>query len=142
MPLARAAFHAQGEDLHLALWPGQLRNTEDITPFLAKEGRSYVASSSGVLRPEDIPEDFPQRERILEQRPGFLGNGGSCLCAPDGSFVLEPLVGEEGLRVAELDPELVRRERQNFDPAGHYSRPDVLELRVNRKRQAIARFED
>ena len=56
--------------------------------------------------------------------------------------MLEPVVGEEAMRYCELDPELVRRERQNFDPAGHYSRPDVTRLVVNRKRQAIADFID
>ena len=50
MPLARAALYAQGEDVHVAVWPGSARNTSDITQFIAKEGRSYVLSASGLMR--------------------------------------------------------------------------------------------
>ena len=64
----------------------------------------------------------------------FLTDGGSCLCAPDGSFVIEPQVGEEGIYTATIDHTKVYEERQNFDPVGHYSRPDVLQLKVNKKR--------
>lgn len=50
MPLARAAMYAQGEDLHVAVWPGGLHNTSEITRFIAKEARSYVISASGLMR--------------------------------------------------------------------------------------------
>lgn len=142
MPLSRAALYAQGEDLHIACWPGSLRNTEDITPFLAKEGRSFSVSVSSLMRPSDIPDDIPFSNEIKSLMPEFPANGGSCIAAPDGSWVLEPEMETEGLRYAELDPEMVRRERQNFDAAGHYSRPDVTRLTVNRRRQALAEFED
>ncbi|MDE0527577.1 MAG: carbon-nitrogen hydrolase family protein [Truepera sp.] len=135
MPLPRAALYGLGEDLHVALWPGALRNTCDITRYLALEGRSYVLSVSGLLRPEDIPEDIPERGRILAGGEPFLADGGSCLAGPDGSWVLEPLVAEEALRVAEIDHGRVLEERQNFDPAGHYSRPDVTRLVLDRRRQ-------
>lgn len=135
MPLPRAALYGLGEDLHVALWPGALRNTCDITRYLALEGRSYVLSVSGLLRPADIPEDIPERGRILAGGEPFLADGGSCLAGPDGSWVLEPLVAEEALRVAEIDHGRILEERQNFDPAGHYSRPDVTRLVLDRRRQ-------
>ncbi|HSH66053.1 MAG TPA: carbon-nitrogen hydrolase family protein, partial [Bacteroidia bacterium] len=69
-------------------------------------------------------------------------DGGSCLAAPDGSWIIEPIVGTEIVRTAEIDLQEVRKERHNFDPSGHYSRPDVLQLTVNRKRQTIAEFKD
>ncbi|HMS10951.1 MAG TPA: hypothetical protein PKE66_15805, partial [Pyrinomonadaceae bacterium] len=65
-----------------------------------------------------------------------------CIAGPDGNWVIEPVCDEEKLLIATLDHTRVREERQNFDPTGHYSRPDVLELRVNRKRQTAATFED
>jgi len=74
--------------------------------------------------------------------PDTLCNGGSCLAAPDGSWVVEPFVDEEKLVVAEIDYNHVRRERQNFDAVGHYSRPDVLKVQVNRERQKGIVFEE
>ncbi len=142
MPLARAALYGQGEDLHIMGWPGSDRNTEDITPFLAKEGRSYCVSVSALMRPSDVRDDTPFAEEIRASLSEMPANGGSCVAAPDGSWVLEPITGETGLRYCELDPSFVRRERQNFDPAGHYSRPDVTQLHVDRRRKTTTRFTD
>ncbi len=142
MPLARSALYAQGEDLHLAAWPGSARNTQDITRHMAREGRSYVASVSGLLRREDIPAHIPHAELLREALPEVCADGGSCIAAPDGTWVLPPCIGEERLLLAELDLARVREERQNFDPFGHYSRPDVLELQVNRTRSNGAHFSD
>jgi len=144
MPLARAALYGQGENLHVAIWPGSIRNTVDITPFLAKEGRSYVMSVSGMMSVADIPKDLPNYDVIVAGAgtTEVLANGGSCLAAPNGDWVIEPQVGSEGLFVAEIDLERVREERHNFDPAGHYSRPDVTRLEINRERQSTIKLND
>lgn len=142
MPLSRAALYAQGEDLHIALWPGNLRNTQDITPFLAKEGRSYSIAVSSLMRRDDIPISTPHYGVIVASCPDVMANGGSCVAAPNGDWLVPPAVGEECLLVTTLDAREVRRERQNFDLSGHYSRPDVTRLVVNRTRQNMARFED
>ncbi len=140
MPLARAALYAQGEDLHVACWPGSKRNTDDLTPVLAKEGRSYVVSVSALMRPSDVRDDTPFADEIRSALAEPAADGGSCVAAPDGSWVLPPVTDVEGIRYCQLDPAMVRRERQNFDPSGHYSRPDVTRLIVNRERQSIAEF--
>lgn len=142
MPLARAALYGMGEDLHVSLWPGGAHNTRDNTRFVALESRSYVLSVSGLMRPSDFPKDTPHLSAILENSKGFLANGGSCIAGPDGQWVVEPLTGEEKLIVAEINHRRVREERQNFDPSGHYSRPDVLQLRVNRQRQSPILFDE
>jgi len=142
MPLARAALYAQGENLHVALWPGSVRNTEHITRFIARESRSYVMSVSGLLRRSDIGDAVPHADIIREAAPDILGEGGSCIAGPDGSWIAEPIAHEERLVVAHCDISRVREERQNFDPMGHYARPDVLQLSVNRTRQASVRFVD
>ncbi len=142
MPLSRAALYAQGEDLHVMCWPGSIRNTEDITPVMAKEGRSYCVSVSTLMRREDVGDNVPYGDEIRAAIPDVAADGGSCIAAPDGSWVLPPLIHDIGIRYAMLDPAMVRRERQNFDPAGHYSRPDVTRLTVNRRRQSLASFED
>jgi predicted amidohydrolase len=142
MPLARAALYGQGEDLHIAIWPGGLHNTKDITRFIAQEARSYVVSVSGLMRASDFPADTPHLAAITADIDDPLANGGSCVAAPDGSWVVEPVVGEEKLIVATLVHQRVREERQNFDPAGHYSRPDVTRLTVDRQRQQTVHFDD
>ncbi|MEQ8206805.1 MAG: hypothetical protein RIA65_11555, partial [Woeseia sp.] len=141
-PLARAALYAQGEDLHVAIWPGSQHNTADITRFIAKESRSFVVSVSGLMRPEDIDPGLPHFDALSAACKGNLANGGSCIAGPDGEWLLAPETGTESLRVATLDHRRVLEERHNMDPAGHYSRPDVTRLTVNRKRQTTAEFSD
>ncbi len=136
MPLVRAAMYAQGEDLHVAIWPGGIHNTLDITRFIAKEARSFVISASGLMRKGDFPPETPHLDLILSNSSDLLANGGSCIAGPDGEWVVEPVVGEEKLIVATIDHKQVRAERQNFDPAGHYARPDITQLTINRKRQS------
>ncbi len=141
IPLARAALYASGENLHVALWPGARHNTEDITRYIAREGRSYVISASSALRESDMPPDLPARERIASEGE-LLKDGASCIANPDGSWLVEPVIGEERVIYAELDMDAVRRARHSFDPVGHYSRPDVLRLTVDRRRQRAASFLD
>ena len=83
----RAALYGQGEDLHFAVWPGGLHNTQDITCFVAKESRSFVASVSGVLRNSDIPDDIPNAWILKDRCPEQMATGGSCIAAPDGQWV-------------------------------------------------------
>lgn len=140
MPLSRAALYGQGEDLHLALWPGSKRNTVDITRFIAQESRSFVISVSGLMRKSDIPKSIPHSDLIVENCTDILSDGGSCLASPDGNWIIEPQVNTESVFTAEIDYAQVREERQNFDPAGHYSRPDVTQLLVNTERNSIVKF--
>jgi len=142
MPLARSSLYAQGENLHVAVWPGNLRNTLELTKHIALENRMFVLSVSGLMRKSDINQDVPYYQLIEQNAPEMLANGGSCIVAPDGSWVLEPVVDKEVVMTATIDLNEVRKERQNFDSAGHYSRPDVFELSVNRKRQTLLNITD
>lgn len=141
-PLVRSALYAQGEDLHVAIWPGGLHNTKEITRFIAREARSYVLSVSGLMRSCDMDSGVPLSDQVTAKAADIMANGGSCLAGPDGQWVLEPQINTEGLFTATVDHAQVRRERQNFDPSGHYSRPDVTRLVLNRKRQGILEIKD
>ena len=142
MPLSRTALYSQGEDLHFAVWPGSIHNTDDITRFIAKESRSFVISVSGLMTKKEISQDIPHADLILKNCPDTLTNGGSCIAGPDGEWIAEPLTGKEALIVATLNHNNIKQERHNFDPSGHYSRPDVTQLIVNRKRQKLVDFDD
>jgi nitrilase len=141
MPAVRHALYAQGQGLHVAGWPGSARLTRDITRFIALEGRCYVLSAGALLRRSSVPGSFPLRDRAFGDRD-LLFDGGSAIAAPDGGWLVEPVEGEERLVVADIDSDRVREERQNFDPAGHYFRPDVIGVRVDRTRREPASFAD
>lgn len=141
MPLPRTALYGLGENLHIAVWPGSDHNTRDITRFIARESRSFVVSVSGLMNIKDFPEDTPHLKKILEKAPEILTNGGSCVAGPDGEWILPPVVGKEELFIEDLDFNRVLEERHNFDVVGHYSRPDVTKLTVNRERQSVVNYE-
>lgn len=136
MPLTRAALYGQGENVHIAVWPGSDHNTKDITRFIARESRSYVLSVSSLMTRAHFPKNTPYLEAILDTSPDILANGGSCIAAPDGEWLVSPIINEEGLITAKLDFDRIYEERQNFDPVGHYSRPDVTKLTINTERQS------
>ncbi len=140
MPLSRTALYGLGENLHIAVWPGSDYNTKDITRFIARESRSFVISVSSLMRVEDFPKDTPHIHEILKKSPQVMANGGSCIAGPNGEWIVEPVIDKEGLIISTIDFNRVLEERQNFDVAGHYSRPDVTKLTINRERQSIIDF--
>jgi nitrilase len=142
MPLVRAAMYGLGENLHIAVWPGSDYNTRDITRFIARESRSFVVSVSSLMNKKDLPNNLPHLDILINKTPEILANGGSCIAGPDGEWILEPVVDKEGIIFQTLDFNRIYEERQNFDPAGHYSRPDVTKLVVNRQRQSTIDLED
>ena len=142
MPLPRASLYGQGENLHIAIWPGSDHNTKDITRFIARESRSFVISVSSLMQKNDFPKDTPHLDPILAKAPAILANGGSCIAGPDGEWITEPILHKEGLIIETLDFNRVLEERQNFDPVGHYSRPDITQLTVNRERQSTISIKD
>ncbi|WP_340199795.1 carbon-nitrogen hydrolase family protein [Ascidiimonas sp. W6] len=142
MPLPRTAMYAQGENLHVAVWPGSDFNTRDITRFIARESRSYVISVSSLMRITDFPEATPHLDLLKKRSPEILANGGSCIAGPDGEWIISPVLNREGVILKTIDFKRIYEERQNFDPSGHYSRPDVTHLSVNRERQSVVSFND
>jgi nitrilase len=129
MPLARFALYESGVEIYVASTADDADAWQATLIHLARESRAFVVSPCHYQISDAYPEDFPLRGEL--EGAGTLGRGGSAILAPDGSYLAGPLYDEEGILYAELDPSRLLAERQRFDPAGHYHRPDVLRLGVS-----------
>jgi nitrilase len=125
MPLARAALYESGLDVYIAPTADDSESWHDSVRHIARESRAFVLSCCVYQRASSYPQDVP-----IADGPDLLGRGGSAVVGPNGEYLAGPLWDEEGILYAELDPDLLFAERQRFDAAGHYSRPDVLRLQV------------
>jgi nitrilase len=132
MPLARFALYESGVEIYIASTADDAEAWQSTLVHLARESRAFVVAPSHFQRAASYPDDFPLAEELAGQ--DLIGRGGSAVLAPDGSYLAGPLYDEEGVLYAELDPAVLRAERQRFDPAGHYHRPDVLRLKVRAPR--------
>ena len=128
MPLARFALYESGVEIYIASTADDGDEWQATLVHIARESRAFVIAPCHFQRASSYPADFPLRA-LLEGRD-LLGRGGSAILAPDGSYLAGPLYGEEGILYADLDPDVLLRARQRFDPAGHYHRPDVRQLTV------------
>jgi nitrilase len=125
MPLARAALYESGLDIYLAPTADDSESWLESARHIAREARAFVLSCCVYQRASSYPDDVP-----IAEGPDLLGRGGSAIVGPDGAYLAGPLWDEEGIVYADLDPQLLYEERQRFDAAGHYSRPDVLRLQI------------
>ncbi|HXG38534.1 MAG TPA: carbon-nitrogen hydrolase family protein [Bacteroidota bacterium] len=133
MPPARQVLHEQGEVIHIASWPHGKERHQIASRHYAFEGRCFVLAAAMYLEKKMFPRDYELRDE-LKQQPEVLLNGGSAIIAPDGTYVVEPVEGKQALITAEIDTTRAIEESVTLDVAGHYSRPDVFELKVHRKR--------
>lgn len=126
MPLARFSLYRSGVEIYLAPTAEDEETWHLSIRHIARESRSFVLSCCVFQRASSYPDD-------VELAPGdeLIGRGGSAILAPDGSYLAGPLWDEEGILYAELDPQRLYEERQRFDAAGHYHRPDVFSLTVS-----------
>lgn len=140
MPLARFSLYAQGVELYIAptydsgdAWIGTMQH-------IAREGRCWVISSGVVLTNSDIPSDFPDRDNIYPDDEDWINPGDSVVIAPGGEIVAGPLHEAKGLLYAEVDSARAAHAKRALDVAGHYARPDVFQLQVNREPQSPVSF--
>ena len=131
MPLARFSLYESGIELYVASTADDGEAWQATLVHIARESRAFVIAPSHFQRASAYPEDFTLREAIDDQE--VIGRGGSAILAPDGSYLAGPLYDEEGILYAELEPARLLEERQRFDAAGHYHRPDVFRLQVREK---------
>src|ERR671934_1466055 len=128
MPLARFALYESGVEISLASTADDGESWQSTLIHIARESRAFVIAPSHFQRAGSYPKDFPLAKLLAGN--DVIGRGGSAILAPDGSYLAGPAYDEEAILYAELDPMRLDAERQRFDPAGHYHRPDILSLRV------------
>jgi len=126
MPLARFALYESGIEIYLAPTADDGETWQHTLVHIARESRAFVVSPAHFQRASAYPAEFPLADEL--QGEDVIGRGGSAILGPDGAYLAGPLYDEEGILYAELDPARLHEERQRFDAAGHYHRPDVLRL--------------
>jgi nitrilase len=130
---------ALGTQIHVAAWPfswhldPDLNNAPLLSQVFAAQGGCYVIATSGLLRPENVQEAF--RELATSKIDEWIGakQGGCRIIAPGGDVITQAAVDEETVLTASVSLEAVLKAKAEIDVGGHYSRPDVFQLHVNRR---------
>jgi len=130
MPLARQAMHDTGEEIHVAAWPGVHEMHLVASRHYAFEGRCFVIAAGSILRVDQMPPELPPLESYAKDPKGLMIPGGSAIIGPNGKLLAGPVFDVETVVVADCDLAEIAKEAQTLDVSGHYSRPDVLDLRV------------
>jgi nitrilase len=139
MPLARQAIYNAGAQVYVAPtwdrgepWLSTLRH-------VAKEGRMYVIGCCSAMRLTDIPDRYAFKQGVSVSQSGWVNPGDSVMIDPDGKLVAGPLKEEQSILFGEVDPQRITGPRWQLDVAGHYARPDLLELVVHRGSRVTGR---
>ncbi len=130
MPLARQAMHNSGEQIHVAVFPTVHEMHQIASRQYAFEGRCFVLAVGLIMPFADLPPALFQASEA--HKNSFVLRGGSCVIAPDGSFLVEPVFDEETILTAEIDLTRIDEEKMTLDVSGHYQRNDVFDFNVNR----------
>lgn len=133
MPALRLNFYAQGVDV----WCAPTADARDVAlatmRHIAVEGRCFVLAANQVAQARDLSPAFATGYADPAE---VVCRGASVIVDPFGEVLAGPLKDEEGLLVADLDLDEVTRGRYDFDASGHYSRPDLFTLSVDRRERA------
>jgi nitrilase len=142
MPLARFALYAQGVEIYIAptwdhgdTWLTAMRH-------IAREGRCWVLGNAICMQAKDVPTDFPERAKIYPDPEEWLNPGDSVVVDPTGKVAAGPKQKERGILYATCDLARVSAARRTLDVTGHYNRPDVFRLEVDRTAAAPVHFKE
>jgi aliphatic nitrilase len=133
--LFRYALSAQGEEIHIAMWPG-LGGISSVVDAACRhhafEAQAFVVNVTSVLTPE-ILTALGSGGSVAKLQPG---GGYTAIVAPRGDFLAGPVRDGEEILYADLDPALIDKAKSIVDTAGHYARPDVVTLHLNQSAQS------
>lgn len=139
MPALRMAMYQQRVALYCAPTADDRDSWASTMQHIALEGRCFVLSACQHLRRSQFPA-ARMNNRLLdavkaEPPDSVLMRGGSLIIDPLGKVLAGPVYNEDALLTAELDMTIISRAQMDFDPVGHYARPDVFSLHVNTSAQ-------
>ena len=132
MPLARQAMHDSGEDIHVALWPTAHEMLQVASRHYAFEGRCFVLVAGSLMRASGLPTELEPHAGKVRSSGDWVLRGGSAIVGPDGRYIVEPCFDRPDLIVSDIDLGRVREERMTLDVSGHYHRPELLRLEIDR----------
>jgi nitrilase len=132
MPLARYALYAQNIDIYVAPTWDSGETWLATMQHIAREGGCWVIGCATSLEASDIPDDVPYRDELFPNNDEWINPGDAVVYKPFGGILAGPMHQEKGLLVADIDVAEARASRRKFDASGHYARPDIFSLSVNR----------
>ncbi|SMC47610.1 carbon-nitrogen hydrolase family protein [Primorskyibacter flagellatus] len=141
MPLARYALYAQNIDIYVAPTWDSGDTWLATMQHIAREGGCWVIGCATSLEASDIPTEIPHYEELFPNRDEWVNPGDAVIYKPFGGVHAGPMHQEKGLLISDIDVSAARSSRRKFDASGHYARPDVFALNVNRIRQAPVTFD-
>jgi len=124
MPLARMALYSKGVNIYIAPTADNRDSWQSTIKHIAQEGRCFVIACNQFVSGKDYPEQIAKIERINTDE--IVSAGGSCIVSPLGEYISEPIWDEEKIIYADLDLSMTIRSSLDFDPVGHYNRPDIF----------------
>ncbi len=140
MPLARYALYAQGVEIYVAPTYDSGDDWIETLRHIAREAGCWVVGSGNLLRGSDMQVDVGDARDIYPDADEWVNPGDSVVIAPGGKVVAGPMRQESGILYAEIELSKVGLARRPLDVVGHYARPDIFQLKVNRRPQSPVDF--
>ena len=136
MMLPGYALAAQGTQVHVAAWPDSRGSQSSLlSRAFAFQAGAFVISAGGIWREDAVPEAF-------RELPASQMQAQSQIIGPQGNVIVEAETDAETIVTATVSLADVRTRKSSGDIGGHYSRPDVLQLRVSRAASMPVVFDD
>lgn len=140
MPLARYALYAQGLEIYFAPTYDSGDDWVDTLRHIAREARCWVVGSGSLLRGIDMLLDIEDANALYSDPDEWVNPGDSVVITPTGEITAGPMHKKQGVLYADIDLSLIPSARRPLDVSGHYSRPDIFQLSVNREAQSPVIF--